>query len=157
MIHYVPHTSGNWPLRHVTNFRELYQTFYEIMILWCIYSNRVWIDKERSIRSINQLKLIKKGLKCREEWSMKTSFLLFNSVKIFLCVVYTHTWSTTIKYIFIQMFRSAVALWKSWVCKYSVRFQAIKLKLLCETLKNWKMKNSCLISKQNGMIWPTKP
>ena len=23
MIHYVPRNSGNWPLRHVTNFREL--------------------------------------------------------------------------------------------------------------------------------------
>ena len=31
---------------------------------------------------------------------MKTSFLLFDSVKIFLCVVYTDTQSKTIKYSF---------------------------------------------------------
>ena len=31
-----------------------------------------------------------------------------------------------------------VALWKSGVCKYSIRFQNIKLKLLCKTLKNEK-------------------
>ena len=31
---------------------------------------------------------------------MKTSFLLFDSIKIFLCVVYTHTQSKTIKYSF---------------------------------------------------------
>ena len=31
---------------------------------------------------------------------MKTSFLLLDSVKIFLCVVYTHTQSKTIKYLF---------------------------------------------------------
>ena len=31
---------------------------------------------------------------------MITSFLLFNSVKIFLCVVYTHTQSKTMKYSF---------------------------------------------------------
>ena len=42
--------------------------------------------------------------------------------------------------IFVQTFRCAVALWKSWVCKYSIRFQVIKLKLLCETLKNEKWK-----------------
>ena len=41
---------------------------------------------------------------------MKTSFLFFDSVKIFLSVVYTHTQSKTIK-IFIEMFRNAVALW----------------------------------------------
>ena len=40
--------------------------------------------------------------------------------------------------IFIQRFRCAVALWKSCVCKYSIRFQVIKIKLLCETLKNEK-------------------
>ena len=54
--------------------------------------------------------------------------------------------------IFIQTFRCAIALWKSWVWKYSiysciyrfivvyiiVRFQVIKLKLLCETLKDEK-------------------
>ena len=28
----------------------------------------------------------------------------------------------------------------SWICKYSIRFQDIKLKLLCETLKNEKWK-----------------
>ena len=33
-----------------------------------------------------------------------------------------------------------VAVWKSWVCKYSIRFQVIKLKFLCETLKNEKWK-----------------
>ena len=36
------------------------------------------------------------------------------------------------------MFRCVVALWKSWLCKYSIRFQIIKLKLLCETLENEK-------------------
>ena len=40
--------------------------------------------------------------------------------------------------VFIQTFRCAVALWKFWVCKYSIRFQVIKLKFLCETLKNEK-------------------
>ena len=40
--------------------------------------------------------------------------------------------------VFFQKFRCAVALWRSWVCKYSIRFQVIKLKLLCETLKNEK-------------------
>ena len=69
---------------------------------------------------------------------MKISFLLFNSVKIFFCYVYTHTRSKTIK-IFFQTFRWAIALWKSWVCKYSIRFQVIKVKLLCETLKNKKI------------------
>ena len=38
------------------------------------------------------------------------------------------------------MIRFAVALWKYWVCKYSIRFEVIKLKLLCETLKNEKWK-----------------
>ena len=49
-------------------------------------------------------------------------------------------WNYTIK------FRCAVALWKSWVCKYSIRFQNIKLKLLCKTLKNekWKMRRLTL-------------
>ena len=37
-------TSGNWPLRYITNFRELEQTFYEIMILSHVYSNGVWIE-----------------------------------------------------------------------------------------------------------------
>ena len=40
--------------------------------------------------------------------------------------------------IFVQTFRCTVALWKSWVCKYSIIFQVIKFKLLCETLKNEK-------------------
>ena len=39
---------------------------------------------------------------------------------------------------FAQTFRCVVSLWKSWVCKYSIRFQVIKLKLLFETLKNEK-------------------
>ena len=43
-ICYIPRTSGNWPLCHVNNFRELNQTFYEIMILRHVYSNRVWIE-----------------------------------------------------------------------------------------------------------------
>ena len=82
---------------------------------------------------------------------MKTSFLLFDSVKIFLYVIYIHTQSKTIKYIFVQTFRCAVALWKSWVCKYSIRFQVIKLKLLCETLKNEKWK--ILAWYPNKMWW----
>ena len=89
--------SGSWHLRHFANFRELLQTFYEIMILRRAYSNRVWIK--------------------RAEFSLK----LHNKV-------------------FVQTLRCAVALWKSWVCKYSIRFQVIKLKLLCETLKNGKWK-----------------
>ena len=94
--HYVPRTSGNWPLCHVTNFREFEQTVYEIMILCHVYLN-----------SLDQ------------EFSLKLKY--FNKV-------------------FVQTFRYAVALWKSWVCNYSIRFQVIKLKLLCETLKNeqWK-------------------
>ena len=94
---YVPRNSENWHLRHFANFRELLQTFYEIMILRRAYSNRVWIK--------------------RAEFSLK----LHNKV-------------------FVQTLRCAVALWKSWVCKYSIRFQVIKLKLLCETLKNGKWK-----------------
>ena len=39
---------------------------------------------------------------------------------------------------FAQTFRCVVALWKSCVCKYSIRLQVIKLKLLFETLKNEK-------------------
>ena len=42
--------------------------------------------------------------------------------------------------VFVQTFRCAVALWKPWICTYSIRFQVIKLKLLCETLKNEKWK-----------------
>ena len=42
-MRYVPRTSGNWSLRHLTSFREHQQTFYEIMILRRVYSNRVWI------------------------------------------------------------------------------------------------------------------
>ena len=42
--------------------------------------------------------------------------------------------------VFVQTFRCAVALRESWVCKYSIRFQVIKLKLLCEALKNEKWK-----------------
>ena len=42
----------------------------------------------------------------------------------------------TIKYLF---WRShAVALWKFWVYEYSIRFQVIEFKLLCETFKNEK-------------------
>ena len=40
--------------------------------------------------------------------------------------------------VFVQTFRCAIALWKSCVCKYSITFHFIKLKLLCETLKNEK-------------------
>ena len=42
--------------------------------------------------------------------------------------------------VIVQTFRCVVALWKSWVCRYSIRFQVIKLKLLCETLRNEKWK-----------------
>ena len=42
--------------------------------------------------------------------------------------------------VFAQTFRCAAALWTSWVCKYSIRFQVINLKLLCETLRNEKWK-----------------
>ena len=40
----VPRTSGNWPLRPLTNFRELQQIFYEILILRRSYSTWVWIE-----------------------------------------------------------------------------------------------------------------
>ena len=65
---------------------------------------------------------------------MKTSFFLFVSVKIFLCVVYTHTRSKTIKYSFRH---SDVSLLCGSI-EYVTRFQVIKLKLLCEILKNEK-------------------
>ena len=57
---------------------------------------------------------------------------------IFVCCLHPYTKQNN--KIFVQTFRCAVALWKSWVCKYSIRFQVIKLKLLCETLKNEKWK-----------------
>ena len=69
----------------------------------------------------------------------ENKLLLFDSARyfcVFLCVIYTHTRSKIIKY----SFRCAVALWKSWVCKYSIRFQVKKFKRLCETLKNEKWK-----------------
>ena len=40
----------------------------------------------------------------------------------------------------IQTFRCTIPLWKSQVCKHSIRFQVIKLKLFCETLKHEKWK-----------------
>ena len=67
---------------------------------------------------------------------MKTSFLPFDCVKIFLCFV-LHPYTNQNK-IFSQTFRCAVGLWKSWVCNYSIRFQVIKLKLFREILKNEK-------------------
>ena len=49
---------------------------------------------------------------------------------------------------FCVLFRCAVALWKSWVYKYSIGFQVIGLKLFCETLKN---------KKWNILVWyPSK-
>ena len=51
-----------------------------------------------------------------------------------------HPYTKQKKKIFVQTLGCTVALWKSWVCKYSIRFQVIKLKLLCETLKNEKWK-----------------
>ena len=60
----------------------------------------------------------KKTLECGRERSLKTK-------------PYTKQKNT----IFVQTFRCAVALWKSSVRKYSIRFQVIKLKLLCVTLK----------------------
>ena len=81
---------------------------------------------------------LKKGLKCGGEQNVKTIFLLFDSVKIFLCCL--HPYNGQNNKIFIQTFRCAAALWKSWVCKYSIRFQIRKLKLLCKILKNEKWK-----------------
>ena len=65
-----------------------------------------------------------------------------------LCLVYSNkVWIQHAEFslklhnkVLVQTFRCAIALWKSWVCKYSIRFQVIKLKLLCETLKNEKWK-----------------
>ena len=51
-----------------------------------------------------------------------------------------HSYTKQNNKIFVQTFRCAVALWKSWLSKYSIRFQVIKLKLLCKTLKNEKWK-----------------
>ena len=65
-------------------------------------------------------------------------FLLFDSVKIFLCCLHPYTGQNN--KIFVQTFRCAAALWKSWICKYSIRFQILKLKLLCKILKNEKWK-----------------
>ena len=63
---------------------------------------------------------------------MKASFFLFD----YVCCL--HLYLKQNNKIFVQMFKCAVALWKSWVYKYSIRFQVIKLKTLCETLKNEK-------------------
>ena len=43
---------------------------------------------------------LKTSKKVTNQWEFSNSFLLFNSVKIFLCVVYTYTRSKTIKYFF---------------------------------------------------------
>ena len=56
---------------------------------------------------------------------------------IFVCCL--HPYAKQNNKIFVQTFRCAVAFWKSWVCKYSIRFQVIKLKHLCEILKNEKL------------------
>ena len=58
----------------------------------------------------------------------------------YICVCCLHPYTKQNNEIFVQTFRCAAALWKSWVCKYSTRFQVIKLKILCETLKNEKWK-----------------
>ena len=58
-----------------------------------------------------------------------------------MCCLHPHTKQNN--QIIVQTFRCAVALLKSWVCKYSIRFQVMNhmnLKLLCETLKNEKWK-----------------
>ena len=68
---------------------------------------------------------------------MKDKFPPFRfRLDIFVCCLHPYTKQNN--KIFVQMFRCAVALWKSWICKYSIRFQVIKLKFLCETLKNEK-------------------
>ena len=66
---------------------------------------------------------------------MKASFFLFD----YVCCL--HLYLKQNNKIFVQMFKCAVALWKSWVYKYTIIFQVIKLKTLCETLKNktWKI------------------
>ena len=53
--------------------------------------------------------------------------------------------------VFVPTFRCVIALWKFWICKYSIRFQVIKLKLLCETLKNEKWK--IIVWYPNKMQW----
>ena len=62
---------------------------------------------------------------------MKTSFLLFNSVKIFLYVVYTHTLSKTIKY----LFRHSDVLLSGSLEYVSIQYGF----RLCETMKNEKL------------------
>ena len=59
-------------------------------IIWIQYKKKKY-KRSINVRSINPLKLIKKGLKFREEQSVKISFLLFDSIKMFFCAVYTHT------------------------------------------------------------------
>ena len=65
-------------------------------------------------------------------WKYVSSLILLR----YLCVLFTPI--LKVKPIFVQMFRCAVAFRKSWVCKCSIRFELIKFKLLCETLKNEK-------------------
>ena len=52
----------------------------------------------------------------------------------------------TIKYLYRRS--HAFALWKFWVCEYSIRFHVMEIKLLCETLKNW-----ILVWYPNKMRW----
>ena len=51
---------------------------------------------------------------------------------------FLHPYTKQNNEIFVQKFGCGVALWRPWLCKYSIRFQFIKLKLVCETLKNEK-------------------
>ena len=76
--------------------------------------------------------LKRKDLKCRGERSLKISFLLFDSIKIFVCCLHPSKQNNKI---FIQIFRCVIALWNSWVCKYSIRFQVLNSNFY-ETLIN---------------------
>ena len=41
--------------------------------------------------------------------------------------------------VFVQTFRYAIALWKSWICKYSIRFQIIKFQTFMWSNEQWKI------------------
>ena len=58
-----------------------------------------------------------------EAWK-QISFYLVSLIYFLFCL---HPYTKENNKIFVQMFRCVVTLWKSWVCKYSIRFQVINL------------------------------
>ena len=112
------------------------------MIFTCILFTYIWIPykkkKYKRKSSINPLKLIKGVWSAGESeaWKQVSSSLILLR---YFCVLFTpvHKTKQNIRSD-VQMCRYSVEVF--WVCKYSIRFQVIKLKLLCETLKNEKWK-----------------